>query len=56
MNIKQVRDYYNTKTIEFVIKESYELKEDNTYVPRFQLKNAREIANIPINEPIKPTQ
>lgn len=56
MNIKQVRDYYNTKPIEFVIRENYELKEDNTYVPRFTLKNAREIANIPINEPIKPTQ
>ena len=56
MNIKEVRDYYNTKPIEFVIRESYELKEDNTYVPRFQLKNARDIANIPINEPIKPTQ
>jgi len=56
MNIKQVRDYYNTKPIEFVIKENYELKEDNSYVPRFQLKNAKEIANIPINEPLKPTQ
>jgi len=56
MNIKDVRDYYNTKPITFVIRENYELKEDNTYVPRFQLKNAKEIANIPINEPLKPTQ
>lgn len=56
MNIKDVRDYYNTKPITFVIRENYELKEDNTYVPRFQLKNAKEIASIPINEPLKPTQ
>jgi hypothetical protein len=56
MNISQVRDYYNTKPITFVIRENYELKEDNTYVPRFQLKNAKEIADIPINEPLKPTQ
>ncbi|NBO23588.1 hypothetical protein EBU94_09670, partial [bacterium] len=56
MNLKEIRDYYNTKPIEFVIKEKYELKEDRTYVPRFNLKNATEIANIPINEPIKPTQ
>jgi hypothetical protein len=29
---------------------------DNLYIPRFQLKNAKEIADIKINEPIKPTQ
>ncbi len=56
MNISQVRDYYNTKPIEFVIRENYELKEDNTYVPRFTLKNSKNIANIPVNEPLKPTQ
>lgn len=56
MNIKQVRDYYNTKPIEFVIRENYELREDNMYIPRFTLKNAKQIANIPVNEPIKPTQ
>jgi hypothetical protein len=56
MNIKEVRDYYNTKPVEFVIKEKYELREDNSYVPRFQLKNVKNIANIPINEPLKPTQ
>lgn len=56
MNIKQVRDFYNTKPVEFIIREKYELKEDNSYVPRFQLKNAKEIADVPINEPLKPTQ
>lgn len=44
---------YNKKTIEFVMKENYELIEDNEYIPRFNIKNAKEIANIPVNEPIK---
>lgn len=56
MNIKQVRDFYNTKPVEFIIREKYELKEDNSYVPRFQLKNTKNIADIPVNEPLKPTQ
>jgi hypothetical protein len=55
MTLRDVRTYYNNKPVEFVIKEKYELKEDRSYVPRFNLKNAKEIANIPINEPIKPT-
>jgi len=56
MNLREVRAFYNTKPVEFVIREKYELKEDNTYVPRFSLKKSTEIAKIPINEPIKPTQ
>ena len=56
MNLKEIREYHNTKPIEFVIRENYELKEDNLYVPRFQLKNAKQIADIKINEPIKPTE
>jgi len=56
MNLREVRTFYNTKPVEFVIKEKYELKEDRSYVPRFNLKKATEIANVPINEPIKPTQ
>jgi len=56
MDLRETRAYYNTKPVEFVIKEKYELKEDRTYVPRFNLKNATQIASIPINEPIKPTQ
>ena len=42
MNLQYVRQYYNTRPVEFVIKENYSLKEDNLYVPRFQLKNAKE--------------
>lgn len=44
------------KCVEFVIKENYNLSEDNEFIPRFTLKNAKEIENIPINSPIKPTQ
>jgi hypothetical protein len=56
MNITDIKSYYNTKPVEFVIKESYELSEDKEYIPRFQLKNAKEISNIPVNTPIRPTQ
>ena len=56
MNIQQTRDYFNTKPVEFVLKENYELKEDFNYIARFKLKNAKEISDIPINTPIKPTQ
>lgn len=56
MNLIEAKSYYNNKPIEFIIRENYELKEDNVYVPRFTLKNAKDIANIPINEPLKPTQ
>lgn len=55
MNIRQVKDFYNTKPVEFVIKENYELKENQVSIPRFTLKNAKEIANIPINSPVKPS-
>ena len=55
MNLQDIKSYYNTKPVEFVIRENFELKEDNVYVPRFKLKDVTEIANIPINEPIKPT-
>ena len=53
MNLKQTRDYFNTKPVEYVVREHYELIEDNEFIPRFSLKNVKDIANIPINEPIK---
>jgi hypothetical protein len=56
MNIKDLKNYYNTKPVEFVVKENFKLKEDTAYIPRFKLKDVRQIAGIPINEPIKPTQ
>lgn len=53
MNLAQTKAYYNTKPVEFVVKERYELIEDNEFIPRFSLKNVKDIADIPINEPIK---
>jgi hypothetical protein len=53
MNLRQLKDFYNKKPIEFVIKEHYDLIEDNEYIPRFSLKNVKDIQNIPINKPIK---
>jgi len=46
---------YNKKTVEFVVKENYDLIEDHEYIPRFSLKNVKDIADIPINNPIKYT-
>ena len=56
MNLNQTRDYYNNKPVEYVVREHYELIEDNEYIPRFSLKNVKDIADIPINEPIKYTE
>lgn len=56
MNISNVKSYFNNKPVEFVICENYNLSEDKEYIPRFTLKNAKEISNIPINSPIKPTK
>jgi hypothetical protein len=53
MNLKQTRDFFNLKPVEFVVRENYNLIEDNEFIPRFSLKNVKDIANIPINEPIK---
>jgi len=53
MNLRQLKDFYNRKPDEFVIKEHYNLIEDNEYIPRFSLKNVKDISNIPINKPIK---
>jgi hypothetical protein len=53
MNIRQIKDYYNNKPVEYIIKENYELVEDKEYTSRFSLKNIKEISNIPINKPIK---
>lgn len=53
MNLRQLKDYYNKKPVEFVLKENYELIEDREFIPRFSLKNIKDLQNIPINEPIK---
>jgi hypothetical protein len=56
MTPAEIRNYFNTRPVEFVIRENYELSEDIQHVPRFSLKNVREIADLPVNEPIRPTQ
>lgn len=54
-NIRDIKAYYNKKPIEYIIKENFNLKEDNVYVPRFKLKDVKEIADLPINQPVKPS-
>jgi hypothetical protein len=53
MNLKQTRDYFNLRPVEYVVKEHHRIKENSEFVPRFSLKNVSDIAKIPINEPIK---
>ncbi len=53
MNLAQTKAYYNRKPVEFVIKEHYDLIENQEFIPRFSLKNVKDINNIPINKPIK---
>jgi len=53
MSLSHSRTYYNLKPVEYVVKQYYPIKEDNEFIPRFSLKNVTDIANIPINEPIK---
>lgn len=53
MNLYKTKAFYNTRPVEFVIKEHYDLIENQEYVPRFSLKNIKDIGNIPINEPVK---
>lgn len=54
--------YWNTKPMEFVIKQSFnyrmvkESAEDLTYVPRFTLNNSDVFEDFPANEPVKPTE
>ena len=43
MNLSQLKDFYNKKPVEFVIKEHYNLIEDNEFIPRFSLKNVNGI-------------
>lgn len=56
MNLSQLKDFYNKKPVEYVVKEHYNLIEDNEFIPRFSLNNVKEISDIPVNKPIKFTQ
>lgn len=56
MNLREVRAFYNTKPVEFIVRQDLSVNEDNSYVPRFGFKKNKEIVGVPINEPIKPSQ
>lgn len=57
MNLREVRAYYNTKPVEYVVRKKFRLNEDKDFVPRFGLKDTnKEIVGVPINEPQKPTE
>jgi len=53
----------NTSTVEFIVRDSKLIKEDNEYIPigagasapRFSLRNVEGFENVPINKPIAPT-
>jgi hypothetical protein len=47
---------FNKRPKEYILRTSYLLREDNLYIPRFKLKDVKMIADVPINEPIKPTE
>ena len=53
MSLSHSRTYYNLKPVEYIVKKKYLLNVDNEFIPRFSLKNVTDIADIPINEPIK---
>lgn len=54
MNFTQAKNYYNTKPVEYVVREAYnDLREDREFIPRFSLKSFKDFENVPINEPIK---
>lgn len=52
--LNELKTYYNDKEITYLFKQEYtRLVEDLEFIPRFTLKNVSDIANIPINEPMK---
>ena len=56
--------YENNVPIEFIIRNSYLIKEDTEYIPkpegpgipRFSIKGIEDIEGVPINKPLKPTE
>ena len=56
MTIREIQAYNNRKPVEFVIRENFRLIEDQAYIPRFKLKDIYQIADVPVNEPMKVTE
>ena len=55
MNLSELKAYYNTKPVEYIPSKKILIKEDKEYIPRFRFNNIEQIANVNINEPIKPS-
>lgn len=54
MNLTQSKTYYNTKPVEYILRESQnDLLEDREFIPKFSLKSFRDFEDIPVNKPIK---
>lgn len=58
MNIKQSKDYFNTSPVEYTLRtpSTNDLKEDREYMPKFSFKSIKDFQNVPVNEPVKPTE
>lgn len=59
MKISRINSFFNKKPVEFVYNQDLVLnliKEDNAFVPRFNLKDLEIFKNIPVNKPIKYNQ
>lgn len=57
MTPREIKEYYNKKPVIYIPKSKERLLlEDNVYIPRFKLKSVDSILDVPINEPIKPTE
>jgi hypothetical protein len=50
-----MNDYWNKKPVEFIINQKRVINEDNSFVPRFSLKNIEIFKDIPVNKPLKPS-
>jgi hypothetical protein len=54
MRLSKHELFYNTKDVEFVFSNKYLLlKEDQSYVPRFSVKDVSVFKDIPMNKPVK---
>lgn len=48
-------EYWNKKPVEFIINQKMIINEDNSFVPRFSLKNIEIFKDVPVNKPLKPS-
>ena len=54
MNLFQAKTFFNTKPVEFIFKNDFSsLNEDLEFIPKFKLKNLKELNGIEVNSPMK---